>query len=459
MFQALRPYNDYCGTQSLWIERIPATWRMQRVKSLLTERVAKGFPDEPMLAATQSHGVIRKSDYANRTVTATKDLHLLKLVKIGDFVISLRSFQGGIERCHQRGIISPAYTVLTAREDGYRDYLTYLFKSKAFVSSLTLAVTGIREGQNIDYSRLSVNLLPVPPRDEQAAIVKYLAHANARIDSAIAAKRSLTALLEEADRAIANHFAVDPAAASGQYVPWFGAVPATWNVVPAKRLFREVDRRSSSGSEGLLSLRMREGLVDANTYAVTPIPPADLVGYKIVNPGEIVMNRMRASIGLFGVAKVRGLVSPDYSTMTVAEGVDPEFYLLLFKTSLAMSEFRKRSTGLGTGSSGFMRLYYEEFGTVPLPVPSIEEQRRIVAALTSERAKIAPIAARAQHEIRLLQEFRARLVADVVTGGLDVREVAATLPEIDPASRWGESDFGDDRGTAQSEDEIETSED
>ena len=156
MFELPRHAN-YRTTDSPWLERIPSHWQTVRMKSVLHERAMKGYPDEPLLTATQSHGVIRKSDYGARTVTATKDLHLLKLVEVGDFVISLRSFQGGIERCYHRGIISPAYTVLTSTSDTYRDYLTHLFKSKAFVSSLTLAVTGISEGQNIDYSKLSVD--------------------------------------------------------------------------------------------------------------------------------------------------------------------------------------------------------------------------------------------------------------------------------------------------------------
>lgn len=150
MSQDLQRYDRYVSNSSPWLGDLPSHWSIQRTKSLLVERSQKGFPDEPLLASTQSHGVILKSDYATRTVTATKDLHLLKLVEVGDFVISLRSFQGGIERCHHRGIISPAYTVLTAKSDKYRDYLTYLFKSKPFVDSLTLSVTGIREGQNID---------------------------------------------------------------------------------------------------------------------------------------------------------------------------------------------------------------------------------------------------------------------------------------------------------------------
>jgi len=294
----------------------------------------------------------------------------------------------------------------------------------------------------------------VPPVDEQVAIVKYLAHANARIDRAIAAKRRLIALLEEAAHAIANDLIPDVTGSDSHDVPWLGRVPSTWRVVPAKRLFRELDRRTSTGEEGLLSLRMREGLVDANDFAEVPIPPSDLIGYKVVEPGDLVMNRMRASIGLFGVAPVRGLVSPDYSTMRAIQGVDQEFYLLLFKTAAAMAEFRRRSTGLGTGSSGFMRLYFEEFGSIPLPVPPLHEQRQVVASVAEERARLDPAIVRARQEIELLREFRARLTADVVTGRLDVREVSKSLPGVDLVAVDKSPDIDD----AMADDVLEMSE-
>ena len=148
MFSGLKPYAEYKGSGVPWLGRVPTGWPVKRVKALLGERSSKGFPTEPLLAATQSAGVVRKQDYESRTVTAQKDLHLLKLVEAGDFVISLRSFQGGIERAHHRGIISPAYTVLYPRDWRDRDYLSLLFKSRGFIDGLTLCVTGIREGQN-----------------------------------------------------------------------------------------------------------------------------------------------------------------------------------------------------------------------------------------------------------------------------------------------------------------------
>jgi type I restriction enzyme, S subunit len=211
-----------------WLGEVPEHWRLLRTKTLLRERVQKGFPDEPLLAATQTKGVVRKDQYENRTVLALKDLHLLKLVRAGDFVISLRSFQGGIEYAREQGIISPAYTVLYPAQPRAHGYLARLFKSKPYVENLSLYVTGIRQGQNIDYEKLSRSQLPVPPIPEQAAIVRFLDHADRRIRRYIAAKQKLIKLLEEQKQAIIHRAVtrgLDPNVhlkPSG--VPWFGDV-------------------------------------------------------------------------------------------------------------------------------------------------------------------------------------------------------------------------------------------
>jgi len=170
----LSSYREYREAQEGWLGKVPAHWDTVKMKYLFLQNSEKGHPEEPLLAATQTKGVVPKEHYENRTVVAMKDLHLLKLVEVGDFVISLRSFQGGIEYARFRGIISPAYTVLHPGERINTVFFTYLFKSRPYIDNLSLYVTGIRQGQNIDYERLSRSLLPVPPIEEQAVISKYL---------------------------------------------------------------------------------------------------------------------------------------------------------------------------------------------------------------------------------------------------------------------------------------------
>src|SRR5690606_14996631 len=93
-----------------------------------------------------------------------------------------------------------------------------------------------------------------------------------------------------------------------------------------------------------------------------PIGAEALKGYKKVSPGQVVMNRMRAAIGIFGIVRTGGIVSPDYATFDVADRANGNFFLQLFKTTAMGQQFRNASRGLGTGSSGFMRLYTDDFG-------------------------------------------------------------------------------------------------
>lgn len=102
----LKPYPEYKESGVPWLGKIPKHWELMKMKYLFRERSEKGFPDEPLLAATQTKGVVRKEYYENRTVLALKDLHLLKLVRVGDFVISLRSFQGGTSKTLRSGSFS-----------------------------------------------------------------------------------------------------------------------------------------------------------------------------------------------------------------------------------------------------------------------------------------------------------------------------------------------------------------
>ena len=155
----LTAYNSYKKTGIEWVSEIPQHWEVKRAKRIFAELSIKGFPNEPLLAATQTKGVVLKSKYENRTVVAQNNLETLKLVEPGNFVISLRSFQGGIELAHDRGIISPAYTVLKLKVGNKKEFFKYFLKSKEYINSLTLLVTGIREGQNIDTNKFKESLL------------------------------------------------------------------------------------------------------------------------------------------------------------------------------------------------------------------------------------------------------------------------------------------------------------
>lgn len=180
--RGVNPNVRFKATNIPWLPEIPEHWEMRKMKYIFKERSEKNHPNEEPLCATQSKGVIPQSLYEGRVVVVNKGFENLKFVKEGDFVISLRSFQGGIEYAYYQGIISAAYTILEIVEFTMASYYRLMFKSHNFIQLLQTCVTGIREGQNINYPLLSNKILPVPPLSEQRAIVSYITERTSKID-------------------------------------------------------------------------------------------------------------------------------------------------------------------------------------------------------------------------------------------------------------------------------------
>jgi type I restriction enzyme M protein len=166
--------SDYKPAQNPWFGNIPVHWKEMKAKWIFMSISQKGFPNEQLLSVTQHYGVIPRDEYEYRVVMPLGDLISFKLIEEGDFVISLRSFQGGIEYSENRGLISPAYTVLRNIIEIHKPYFKHVLKCESFIQSLNTAVTGIREGKNINFDDFGDIYLPVPPLDEQISIAKYL---------------------------------------------------------------------------------------------------------------------------------------------------------------------------------------------------------------------------------------------------------------------------------------------
>ncbi len=439
MIADLKPYSEYQQPGLPWAERVPAHWKLRRTKVLFSQRVQKGFPDEPLLAATQSQGVVKKSDYGERTVTATKDLHLLKLVEPGDFVISLRSFQGGLEIAHCRGIISPAYTILKPRDEVRRGYFKRFFKSPDFIDSLTLFVTGIREGQNIDYERLSRVYLPVPPPDEQEAIGRFLDHWNGRLEKAIRSKRRVIALLQEQKQAIIHRAVtrgLDPTVKlKDSGIPWLGEIPEHWEVRKIKSLV------STKGG-----MTPNKG-VQRYWVGQTPwVSPKDMKVPEIFDSRDHISESAlkETNIGLIPphsvLIVVRGMILArtfPTSVTRVPVTINQDMKALIPRPELSADYFASLLIGIKSdllqlvelAGHGTCCLRTDAWGNFYLPLPPIDEQEAITNTLKGELSTLTTAITRFEREITLLREYRTRLTADVVTGKLDVRAAAAQLPE------------------------------
>ena len=438
-----------------WLGEVPAHWELKRSKTLIRERVQKGFPDQPLLAATQTKGVVRKDQYENRTVLAMKDLHLLKLVRINDFVISLRSFQGGIEYAREQGIISPAYTILYPVRPATHGYLACLFKSRPYIENLSLHVTGIREGQNIDYERLARAELPFPPLPEQAAIVRFLDHVDRQIRRYISAKQKLIKLLEEQKQAIIHRAVtrgLDPnVRLKPSGVDWLGDVPEHWAVLPLCAVARP-RKVTKPGNHELLSVYLGQGVIPFSAVAEKRTNPTseDLSKYQVVEPGDFVLNNQQAWRGSVGVSRYGGIVSPAYLVLALDKRLDRQFADRLLSDRAMVSQYLVCSKGVGSIQRN---LYWPHLRRAATLVPPLREQAEIVRFLETSMASLAKAIARTAQDVELLREYRTRLIADVVTGRHDVREAAARLPdEADEPEPLDEAEVLTDTEDALTED-------
>jgi type I restriction enzyme, S subunit len=168
-------------TARLRLRGITVRWELRRADEMFENTSHKGHTSEPLLSVTQEYGVIPRGMLEGRVTMPSGDTGSFKLVEPSNFVISLRSFQGGLEHSNYRGVVSPAYTVLKATVVIDERFFRHYFKSADFIKRLSVAVIGIRDGKQISFQDFCSIKLPFPPFDEQKAIAAILDEAEREI--------------------------------------------------------------------------------------------------------------------------------------------------------------------------------------------------------------------------------------------------------------------------------------
>ena len=432
-----KSYPAYKPSGVLWLGDVPEHWEVQRGKALLAPvDIRSTTGDEELLTVSAHRGIVPR-ETANVTMFKAESYVGYKLCWPGDLVInSLWAWAHGLGVSQHHGIVSSAYGVYRPLPQANARFIHLLARSIPFQWELQVRSKGIWVSrlQLTDEAFLGAPF-PLPPLPEQAAIVRYLDHVDRRIRRYLSAKRKLIALLAEARQVVINQAVtrgLDPNVRlrpSG--VEWLGDVPEHWERRRLKTILQRIDRISTTGSETLLSLRRDHGVVVYAEHFARPSQSKSLVGFKLVRSGQLVVNRLQANNGLVFNSTLDGLVSPDYSVFEKNSPIQMQFLSDLLRTSFYRAYFRQNSTGLGTGTAGFLRLYDDTFLETPVYSPSLSEQVAIIEYLEKATTDIDSASARARRQIELLQEYRTRLISDVVTGKLDVREAAAQLPDED----------------------------
>lgn len=425
MFRDLPRYAETRGTGLPWATSVPSHWRVERAKSIMRPvdiRSATGA--EELLTVSSSRGVVPRST-ADVSMFKAKTYVGHKLCWPDDLVInSLWAWGRGLGVARHHGIVSSAYGVYRQRDAVLDpDFLQHLVRSEPYQWELQVRSQGVWKSrlQMTDARWLDGPLL-VPPADEQAAIVKYLAHANARIDKAITAKRRLIALLDEEVNSIRAGL-LNGAVGVSARLKNFATIQTGLTLgkdygsqrlakYPYLRVANVQMGRVDTADIAQVAVPQREAersLLRSGDVLVTEGGDIDKLGRGTVWDGHIQPCLHQNHV--FAVQCVNGL-QPDYLSAWLSGPVARDYF---YRTA-------KRTTNLASTNSTTL-------AEMPLTVPAAEEQRRILRSIEIETAAIISALSKTEREIWLLQEFRSRLVADVVTGQVDVRTVAAKLPD------------------------------
>lgn len=415
----------YKETGFNWMPVIPENWDIKRAKAIFQERSIKGFPDEPLLAASQKQGVVLKEMLEQRSMEAVQNFESFKLVEKDDFVISLRSFEGGIELAYYRGIISPVYSIFYFRENKHnRDFFKYLFKSRMFIQELNVYKKGIRDGQSISYSEFANIYLPVPPKDEQDEIVQYIKAQEEKINLFIQKKQRFIELLKEQRQRIINYSVTKGINQNAEMkdtgIDWLGEIPKHWQL-----------RRLKNVAEVVLGKMLCNE--DKGGYALKPYLKSKNIGWdKVIieevdemwfSPKEMLTYRVKENDLLVSEGGEVGktciwkneldecYIQNSVHKLTCFEDCLPEFYLFWMGMLGSVGYFRSI-----VNQVSIAHLTREKVVTVICLHPPIEEQKQIVLHIKTETATIDTAIAKAEREIELIREYKEAMIAEAVMG-------------------------------------------
>ena len=437
MIEGLKPYAEYKESGHRWLGSVPNHWSVLPNRALFDEVKDRNHPKEEMLSVTITRGIVRQKallEGSSKKDSSNLNKSAYKLVQPHDIAYNkMRAWQGALGASTFRGIISPAYVVMRPRKEANPWFYHNLYRTPSFAKEAERWSYGITSDMwSLRPEHFKVIGSILPPPDEQAAIVRFLDHANRKIDGFIRAKRKLIGLLNEQKQAII-HRAVTrglhpdvPLKPSG--IPWLGDIPKHWGIVRNMALFAH---RVEPGIGGLpvLQVSLRSGITaeEFDQFGRPKRLIADATKYKRIHQGDMAYNTMRMWQGAVGVSPSDGLVSPAYVVLKPRKDTCPEFYDFIFHTEVYKQQVNRQSTGIVSDRN---RLYWDSFKQMPNLTLPPTEQEEIVAFIAKETAPLNTAIARTEREIVLMQEYRTRLTADLVTGKLDVREAAAKLPDL-----------------------------
>ena len=442
----------------VWLGVVPNYWKVLKLRQILSPVSEKNHPDLPLLSVVREKGVIVRNieDKEENHNYVPDDLSGYKLVKIGQFAMNkMKAWQGSYGVSRFDGIVSPAYFVFDIQYDINIDFFNRAIRSIVYVNYFGQASDGIRVGQwDLSMQRMKEIPFLLPPRPEQDQIVRFLDWKVSSVNKLIDVKQRQIGCLNERLLAVINDLLTRGVKNNRAYVKtnmdWASEIPLEWEISRVRNHFEILKRIAGSEGFDVFSVT-QQGLKVRNINLYEGQLAANYSGYQFVYPGEFAMNHMDLLTGGVGIADHLGVTSPDYRVFRLfdEERCYAAYYLKIFQLCYRRHAFYR--FGRGAANVGRWRLPASAFKNFEIPLPPYDEQIEIVRAIEIEEHKIKTVIDCLQQEIDVLKEFKKRLIADVVTGKIDVRGIE--IPEYDLVEE--DSDGESEENTESMEGEMD----
>lgn len=419
--------REYKDSGIEWIGRIPKEWEIDIAKHVFRQRRDKGNEECQLLAATQKYGMYPQHLLGGVVkVAADTDLGQFKTVHKNDYVISLRSFQGGFEMSDFEGVCSPAYQVFFATRPINNQYFKYLFKSDAFIQQINSLTVGIREGKNILYDDFALMPIPIPTVYNQQRIADYLDKKCGEIDGLISLQEQMIEQLTAYKQSVITEAVTKGLNPKAHLVPsgidWIGDVPEGWRINKLNRIFKIIGSGTTPNSSnndlynGTINW-IQSGDINGDSLheAKNKISEETLNKYSALSVYKapfIIVAMYGASVGNISISEIDGCVN---QACCVFSKSDLSFKYAFYAIKSAQKYLIYRAVG-----GGQPNISQNTLRQLWIPEPPFYEQQAISEYLDTKCAEIDILIALKQKKIETLKDYKKSIIYEAVTGKITI---------------------------------------
>ncbi len=436
MIADLKPYAAYKDPGLPWLGQVPSHWDLIPNRGLVRRRkvlVGKRHSDYQLLSLTKQGVIVR--DISTGKGKFSADMGTSQEVRDGDLVFCLFDVPETprtVGRSVHSGMITGAYTVFESLDVSISEYFEQFYLAMDDRKLLSPLYSGLRN--TIPAERFLGTKTPLPPPAERAAIVRFLGWATGRLERAVRAKRKVIMLLTEQKQAVINRAVTRGLDSSVSLKPsgiqWLGDIPGHWVVRRIKSVVSNVADQTTVMEDQDSYIALED--VESWTGRVTPhrrlnekLFTGQVKKYKT---NDVLFGKLRPYLAKAITASGTGVCSGEFLVLRADHSiVHPPYIEQLLRTKSTIDVVTSSTFG-----AKMPRADWQFIGGLSVALPPVSEQVQITESIQAATRPLVETITRYEREVDLLREYRTRLVADVVTGKLDVREAAARLPEEVP---------------------------